>query len=51
MALTKVTYSMIDAKVGNICDYGAVGDGSDCTAAIQACIDDENYFIYVPPGE
>lgn len=40
MALTKVTYSMIDGTPANVLDFGAVGDGSnDDTAAIQAAID------------
>jgi hypothetical protein len=40
MALTKVTYSMIDGPVFNVKDYGAVGNGStDDTAAINAAID------------
>lgn len=40
MALTKVTYSMIQGAVFNVLDYGATGDGStDDWAAIQAAID------------
>lgn len=40
MALTKVTYSMIDGPVFNVKDFGAVGNGStDDTAAINAAID------------
>lgn len=40
MALTKVTYSMIDGPVFNVKDFGAVGNGStDDTAAINAAIE------------
>jgi len=40
MALTKVTYSMIDGATVNALDYGAVGDGvTDDVAAIQAAVD------------
>jgi hypothetical protein len=39
MALTKVTFSMIDGVPVNVNDYGAVGDGvTDDSAAIQAAI-------------
>lgn len=40
MALTKVSYSMIDGAVANVLDFGAVGNGvADDTAAIQAALD------------
>lgn len=39
MALTKVTYSMIDGASVNVFDYGATGDGvTDDTAAINAAL-------------
>ena len=40
MALTKVTYSMIQGDVVNVLDFGAVGNGTtDDAAAIQAAMD------------
>jgi parallel beta-helix repeat protein len=47
MALTKVTYSMIDGIGVNVVDFGAVGDGvADDTAAIQAaCTAGENIYF------
>ena len=54
MALTKVTYSMIDGAAINIQDLGAVGDGTtDDTAAIQVALDfaeTTSTPIYVPTG-
>jgi hypothetical protein len=39
MALTKVSYSMIDGASVNVLDYGAVGDGvTDDRAAFQAAV-------------
>jgi hypothetical protein len=39
MALTKVSYSMIQGAFYNVLDYGAVGNGiADDTTAIRACI-------------
>jgi hypothetical protein len=54
MSLTKVTYSMIDAPVLNLKDYGAVGDGiSNDTAAwiafITAC-STNGYKGIIPAG-
>lgn len=51
MALTKVTYSMINGAPANVHDFGAVGDGiADDTAAIQAAIDSGATDIEVPDG-
>jgi hypothetical protein len=55
MALTKVTYSMIDGTPANVLDFGAVGDGAnDDTAAIQAAIDAVvtagGGAVYLPTG-
>lgn len=50
MALTKVSYSMIDGAPINVLDLGAVGDGStDDTAAFQAAAD-LGGTIFVPDG-
>jgi hypothetical protein len=50
MALTKVTYSMIDGAMVNVLDYGAVGDNStDCTSAIQAAIN-TGKAVFFPAG-
>lgn len=52
MALTKVTYSMIQGAQANILDFGAV-DGEDCSAAFQAAHDSfpsTGGAIYIPDG-
>jgi hypothetical protein len=50
MALTKVTYSMIDGAPVNVKDYGAVGDGvTDDILAIEAALAASS-DIYFPPG-
>jgi hypothetical protein len=53
MALTKVTYSMIDGAAVNVLDYGAVGDDATSnTAAIQAALNalTSGGTLYVPEG-
>lgn len=53
MALTKVSYSMIQNNVLSVVDYGADPTGiNDSTAAIQAAIDaaNNNQTIYLPAG-
>jgi hypothetical protein len=51
MALTKVTYSMIDGAVVNVLDYGAIGNGVvDDTAAIQAAVN-TGLPVYLPAGQ
>jgi hypothetical protein len=50
MALTKVSYSMINGEIANVLDYGAVGDGvTDDTAAIQAAINSQS-AVFLPRG-
>jgi hypothetical protein len=50
MALTKVTYSMIDARFANVLDYGADPTGvADSTVAIQTAITD-NAAVFIPAG-
>ncbi len=53
MALTKVTYAMIDGASVNVTDFGAVGNGTaNDTAAIQAAIDSltSGGTVYFPKG-
>lgn len=55
MALTKVTFSMIDGASINVRDYGAVGNGTtDDTAAIQSAItaaSTSHQMVYLPVGK
>lgn len=55
MALTKVSYSMINGAPINALDFGAVGDGvTDDTADIQAAINyaqQSGNTIYLPTGK
>jgi len=51
MALTKVTFSMIDANIVNVKDFGAVGNGStDDTAAINLALGQCSGMLLFPPG-
>lgn len=54
MALTKVTYSMIEGAVINVLDYGADPTGvADSTAALQAAIDaaeGSQGSVFIPSG-
>ena len=52
MALTKVSYAMINGDPINVLDYGAKGDSTnDDTNAIQAAIDaSSGNTVYFPPG-
>lgn len=51
MALTKVTYAMIEGASVNVLDYGAKGDGStDDTAAFTAALADGN-VVFVPASD
>jgi len=50
MALTKVSYSMINARFANVLDYGADPTGvADSTTAIQTAITD-NAAVFIPAG-
>jgi hypothetical protein len=54
MALTKVTYSMIDGAYTNVKDFGATGDGvTNDTVAIQTALDSltGGGVLYFPPGQ
>lgn len=51
MALTKVSFSMIDGIGVNVLDYGATGDGvTDDTAALQAALYSGSPTVYFPQG-
>jgi hypothetical protein len=54
MALTKVSYSMINGGCANVLDFGAKGDGTtNDTAAIQAAVDSLSVnggAVYFPKG-
>lgn len=56
MALTKVSYSMIDMMPISVLDFGAVGDGTTInTSAIQAAFDfgvasGKSFNLHFPPG-
>lgn len=54
MALTKVTYSMIEDAPVNVQDFGAVGDGvTDDTSAFNAAVAalDSGGILFVPQGK
>lgn len=51
MALTKVSYSMIEGAVANVIDYGADPTGvADSTAAIQAALNSSIGTVFFPQG-
>lgn len=52
MALTKVTYSMVDGGIANVADFGAVGDNTtDNTQAFYDAVASGAKRIYIPAGE
>lgn len=52
MALTKVSYSMINGAVANVKDFGAAGDGvANDTAAIQLALNSGASSVFIPAGE
>jgi hypothetical protein len=51
MALTKVSFSMVNGAVANVLDFGAKGDGvTNDTAAVQAALDSGAGAVYLPEG-
>lgn len=52
MALTKVTYSMIEGAVVNAVDYGANGNGvaNNLSAFTAALLQSQNKVLYIPSG-
>jgi hypothetical protein len=52
MALTKVTYSMIEGAVVNAVDYGAIGDGitNNLNAFAAALLQSQDKVLYIPSG-
>lgn len=54
MALTKVTYSLIEGAPASVLDFGAVGDGvADDTIAVQAALayaQTSGKSLYIPSG-
>jgi hypothetical protein len=51
MALTKVTYSMIQGAVANVLDFGAIGNGvANDAAAIQLAVNSGAAGVYFPAG-
>lgn len=56
MALTKVSFSMVNGEYANVLDYGAIADyvdgagGTDNTTAFQSAINSGKSTIYIPSG-